>query len=151
MPTVVIGGLDDVALTAEAVRYGARFVTRPVDLSAFLEVIGELLAGRPPRDAVSARRWPRKAAALPATVSDAAARVLDLSYGGLRLECDGTPDLLDDDEVDVALPTVGLSVKAIPRWIRPPVSGGSWSCGVELSAVEQRSIREWHVVVDSLR
>jgi CheY-like chemotaxis protein len=150
MPLIVIGGADDVGLTAEAVRYGARFVTRPIDPGAFLALVGELLTGHTPRDPLSTRRWPRKTAELPATVAHAPARVIDLSYGGLRLEFDGEPDPVDDDQVHVDLPTLGVSVKAVPRWTRPNVAGHSWWCGVELSAVDQRSIREWRVLVDSV-
>jgi DNA-binding response OmpR family regulator len=150
MPVIVIGGPEDVGLSAEAVRYGARFITKPVDPGAFLALVGELLVGVAPRDPLSTRRWPRKIAELPATVAHSPARVIDLSYGGLRLEFDGEPDPVDDDQVLVDLPTLGVSFKAVPRWTRPTAAGHSWWCGVELLSHDQRALREWRVVVDSV-
>jgi DNA-binding response OmpR family regulator len=150
MPVIVIGGPEDVGLSAEAVRYGARFITKPLDPGAFVALVTELLTGQVPRDPLSTRRWPRKTAELPATVAHSPARVIDLSYGGLRLEFDGEPDAVDDDQVHVDLPTLGVSFKAVPRWTRPTTAGQSWWCGVELSALDQRAVREWRVVVDSV-
>ena len=47
--------------------------------------------GRIPHDPTSARRWPRKRAELPATVLSGSARVVELSYGGVRLELPRPP------------------------------------------------------------
>jgi DNA-binding response OmpR family regulator len=50
MPVIVVGGAEDVGFAAEAVRYGARFVTRPIDPRAFIALVTEVLAGQVPHD-----------------------------------------------------------------------------------------------------
>jgi hypothetical protein len=95
------------------------------------------------------RRWPRKPAGLPATVSQASARVVDLSYGGLRLELAGSPADFTEP-VDVALPTLGLSIKAVLRWAKPIEAEGTWWCGAEVAPGDSEAQQTLRGVVDSL-
>jgi hypothetical protein len=111
--------------------------------------VSELLAGRTPHDPHSARRWPRKRAELPATIFASSARVVELSYGGLRLEMTDAPEDIRA-LVEIVLPSLGLSVKAVPRWSKPVEEGGSWWCGAEIALTGSDAARRWHHIVDSL-
>jgi CheY-like chemotaxis protein len=147
-PVIVIGvGAD---LTPDMRRHATRFLSPPIDRTAFVGLVSELLAGRTPHDPNSLRRWPRKRAELPATIHENVARVVELSYGGLRLEMSAAPaDVAAPIEIE--LPSLGLNVRAVPRWSRPVEEGGSWWCGAEIALMGIEAARHWHGIVDALR
>jgi len=144
-PMVVTSKVNDRVLRAEVRQYGARFLKMPVRKHSFLRFISHLLTGRTPRPA-SARRWPRKYAALPATVSRTAGRIVDLSYGGLCLQFEGSPTDFNSP-IHVALPSLGFEFEAFPRWTKTADSGSEWWCGAEVAPADTDS---WRSVVDSL-
>jgi CheY-like chemotaxis protein len=149
LPMIVTGEEDDPSLADEVARYGARFVPKSLEAEQFLGLVSELLADRPPQGPLKERSWPRKRAGLPATVSLTFARVVDLSYGGLLLELPESPaDLMAP--LDVVFPTLGLSVKAVPRWTKLIEAQGVWWCGAELIPEDSEIRQTWQVVVDSL-
>jgi DNA-binding NtrC family response regulator len=93
LPVILVG--DPADFTTDIDRYGAQFVGSPIDLTHLLRTVSSLLAGRTPRDPRGERRWPRRSVALTAAVHESAARVVELSYGGLRLEMDASPEAPD--------------------------------------------------------
>ena len=147
VPVIIVGDLAD--FTSDIVRYGARFVVTPIDRAALLVLVAEQLVGRTPRDPKGDRRWPRKTAGLPATVLETSARVVELSYGGLRLEMPGAPGDVDAP-LDIRLPTLGVSVKAVARWSKAVDGGGAWWCGAEIAPAGSGATRTWRWIVDSL-
>jgi DNA-binding response OmpR family regulator len=149
LPVIVTGEEEDPLLAAEVSRYGARFVPKALEPGRFLRLVSELLAGSSARGLLGQRRWPRRHARLPATVSQTSARVVDLSYGGLRLELPVSPSDLKAP-IDVAFPTLGVSVKAVPRWTKPTEAQGSWLCGAEVTPGDHEARQTWQGVVDSL-
>jgi DNA-binding response OmpR family regulator len=147
LPVIITGHSTD--FTSDITRYGAHFVSDPLDCVILLGTVAELLAGRAPHDPNSDRLWPRKPAGLPATIRDASARVVELSYGGLRLEMTESPgEALAP--LEIRLPTLGLSVKAMPRWSKPAEDGASWWCGAEIAPVGSDDAYAWRWIVDSL-
>ena len=52
--------------------------------------------------------------------------------------------------MDVDFPTLGLSIKAVPRWTKPVEAQGSWWCGAEVSPEDSEARQTWRGVVDSL-
>jgi len=148
LPVIVTGHMSD--FTTDAARYGARFVQTPIDSDVLLQHVGELLDGRPPLDPKSDRCWPRRPAVLPATVRNTSAHVVELSYGGMRLKMDAAA-AGDSQPFDVKLPTVGMTVRAVPRWSSPIDDDCSeWMCGAELALSELDDARTWRSLVDSL-
>lgn len=147
MPIIVIGD-DEVGLAAEAMQLRARFVPRSISPGQFLEFIEKLVSGRTPRDLVSTRRWPRRPVALRARIDDAVARVVDVGYGGLQLECARQPD--DAELMDVSLPSIGVVVKGVLRWAQPTPDNHSWLCGFEVDTLASDTLK-WRRVVDSVR
>jgi DNA-binding response OmpR family regulator len=147
VPVVVIGAPGD--LTSDMRQRATRVLSPPIDRESFVDTVSDLLAGRTPRDPHRLRRWPRKRAELPALVQRHAARVVELSYGGLRLEMAAAPDD-GDAPIEIGLPSLGLQVKAVPRWSKPVEEGGSWCCGAEVALSGTEATSQWYRIVDAL-
>ena len=149
-PSVVIDDTYDPVLEREATSAGAIYMTRPLDDTALAAVVDRLLRDAPQQPSSTvARQWPRKHADMEVDVSGDAARVVDVSYGGLRLELTGAPDeaLLTVDAV--AIPSVGV-VAIHPIWARVAAGGTPrWWCGAEVEIGDEQS-DDWRRFVDSL-
>lgn len=131
-------------------RFGARHVAKPIDPLALRDVVSELLAGRSPHDPSGARIWPRKLAELSATVKNRMARIVELSYGGLRLNLERPPPSGPHAPIEIALPTLGVSVQALARWVKPAEDGASWWCGAEVALPTPDAARTWRWIVASV-
>lgn len=127
-------------------RLGVPFLTKPVASSSIATaVLQELdLAAEMPL-----RRWPRKPVHLAAVVSDADIDIVDLSYGGLRLQGMRTP-LRVGTELTVNVPSLGVSVTAVARWTKPLHEDGESWCGAEILDPPPGTTNDWRGVVDSL-
>ena len=147
LPVIVVGASRD--FTPDMLRYATRFVTTPIDRAGFVGLVSELLAGRTPHDHHSARRWPRERALLPAIIHRSAARVVELSYGGLRLEMPAAPGDVRAP-IAIGLPSLGLSVNVIVRWSKPVGDIGAWWCGAEIKLAGSGTTGQWRYLVDSL-
>lgn len=95
------------------------------------------------------RRWPRKPVHLAAVVSDADIDIVDLSYGGLRIQGMRTP-LSVGTQLTVNVPSLGVSVTAVARWTKPLHEDGESWCGAEILPPPPGTTNEWIGVVDSL-
>jgi CheY-like chemotaxis protein len=147
LPAIVVGSLDD--FTSDIGRYGARFVATPIDRSSLLTLVSDLLAGSTPHYPSGKREWLRKRAELPAIVLETSARVVELGYGGLRLEMPESREEIHGP-IDVRFPTLGLSVTAVPRWSKPCEDKGSWWYGAEIADAGSDATRTWRRIVHSL-
>ncbi|HXD20687.1 MAG TPA: hypothetical protein VN654_26915 [Vicinamibacterales bacterium] len=150
-PSVVIDDTYDPVLEREAASAGAIYLTRPLDDTALAAVVDRLLRDAPQQaSSTVARRWPRKHADMCVGVSGDEARVIDVSYGGLRLELTGAPDEALLTIAAVAIPSVGV-VAIHPIWARVAAGGTSrWWCGAEVEAGDQQHDDVWRRFVDSL-
>src|SRR3954463_1303663 len=90
IPAIIITGFPDPVLEAEARRLGAEFLIKPVESATLLALIKRKLQPitEAANDRTNKRRWPRKVMReeLRACINDAPARILDISYGGLKFE-----------------------------------------------------------------
>jgi len=148
MPAIVVHTKRDEVLEAEATNAGATYLTAPLDEERFIELVDELLAASAskPSSAVP-RRWPRKQVTVRARVGDNEARVVDVSYGGLRLEIRSIDHPLSH-LATIDIPSVGV-VAVHPVWARGGGPLGRWWCGAEVDAEHQTS-GLWRQFVDSL-
>jgi hypothetical protein len=82
-------------------------------------------------------------------VQDATARILDVSYGGMRFQLsrDADRQLPSSFDVVVAEPDVAVQVDLI--WSSRG-SDGAWLYGAALSEASQAATRAWHGLVDTL-
>ena len=144
-PTIVIGESDPV-LQAEATRQKAAVLTTPVDSERLLILMAEFLTA-----ARDARRSPRKRIReLDAFVNSAHARLLDVSYEGMRIEAaESQPGALPPN-FTVRVPRFNFSCRVQRVWAAPSSGGSSLWCGAELSASDAETMVAWRTLVDSL-
>lgn len=144
MATIIITGYDAPMMELEAGRYGAAFVKKPLKPKAFLETVDRALGG-----VRRARRWPRKrvVGGFRVTAAGRPAAVVDVSYGGLRLEVRGQA-LPESFDVEVA--GIGLHLEVQPVWCQPSAESGSVMCGAALASDATPAARTWRTIVDRL-
>lgn len=146
-PTIIIGDADPI-FQAEAERQKAAVLTTPVDPERVLDLMRELLTSR------QKRRSPRKqVAGLDAFVNDVHARLLDVSYEGMRIEAAESQPAALPPHFTVRLPLFNFSCRVQRVWTVPSsdedsVSGVS--CGAELSTSDADTALAWRTLVDSL-
>jgi DNA-binding response OmpR family regulator len=142
----VVVGAHDAVLAREAEHHGATYLTEPLTEDAFVDRLATLL-----QEFGRHRKWPRKHVAemVAAEFGEAPARVVDLSYGGMRLEVEDTdvtaPEL--GSGLRVSLPDFGVSVDAALVWVeRSPA--GYLQCGAAIDRMTPAVTMAWRQVVD---
>jgi DNA-binding response OmpR family regulator len=146
IPTIVITGFADRVLETEAKHLGAAYLVKPFLPTALLDLIEELLG--PQVGAERERRWVRKpVSGLPAQIDSSRAQVLDVSYGGLRLELDDESTL--PSSFDVTLPSKDVAVHVDLVW-QHRTDHGSLVCGAALSQADPSTATLWHGFVDAI-
>jgi len=144
-PALVIGDPDPV-LEADAKRQRALYVTPPLNPQRVLGLVSELLdaAGR-------TRRSPRKQApVLEALANDLHARLLDVSYEGMRLEAIDMQGEALPPYFEVRLPRFNFVCRVRRIWTSPSTDDRAhvW-CGAALTAGDETA-RAWRVLVDRM-
>jgi DNA-binding response OmpR family regulator len=149
LPSIVITGFPDRTIETEARQLGAEYLQKPIDPPALIALIRQLL-GRPfePEPFHKARRWERKpvTAHLPVRVDDVPAQVIDISYGGLRLEIERVPAAWLPPSFNLVMPNSGVSVEMDLVW-QKRTGAARWLCG---AAVSEQAQSVWRQVVDAL-
>ena len=146
MAVIIITGYDDPLIDLEAHRYNAALVRKPIRPAEFIKVVDAALV-----KVRRQRRWPRKrvVGGFRVTVKGRPAAVVDVSYGGLRLELpDGVPV---PETFDVEVTGIGLHLEVQPVWSSNAAGDASGTvCGATLSAEHTPSARTWRAIVDRL-
>jgi response regulator RpfG family c-di-GMP phosphodiesterase len=108
-------------------------------------------SARPPAVVREGRRWVRKplTKVLPAELEGRPAALIDVSYGGIRLELQEPPDALPTHAV-VDVPDLGLHVEATCQWKARRESTGLYWCGVALPDAQTHVGSSWRATVDAL-
>jgi hypothetical protein len=125
---------------------------KPVSPSALLALVEQELAARAAQQRSGpARRWARKQVAgeLAARVAQTTARILDVSYGGLRFVLPRETEEELPASFNISLLSTDLSVQVDLVWSSRS-SDGAWLCGAALSDVNQAASRAWCGLVDAL-
>jgi DNA-binding response OmpR family regulator len=148
IPAIIITGFADPVLESDARRRGAEYVLKPVDPAALLRLIEQKLATARASFGVP-RRWDRKTVigGLPAQIGEEPARILDVSYGGMRFEMAGASERTPPSSLWITFPTAQLTVQATLVW-KSLIAGRTWLCGAALAADE--TTPEWLGLVDAL-
>jgi CheY-like chemotaxis protein len=150
LPSIMVTGFPDPVLEAEALRLGARYLTKPVAPSRLLGLIEETfvsVARRQPYD--PKRRWDRKPVGgeLSAHVEDALARIVDISYGGLRFEIERQLPLPPSFSITVTNPVVSIDVELV--W-QTRNGDRHWVCGAAVSSGNVAAFHNWAAMVDTV-
>jgi DNA-binding response OmpR family regulator len=145
MAVMIMTGYDDALMEIEASRYSAMFVRKPLKPGEFLESVSKCLA-----HVRRQRRWPRKrvVGGFRVTADGRPAAVVDVSYGGLRLEMLAAGALPHTFSVEVT--SIGLRFQVEPVWSHPVLQGGAFVCGAALSSDATPEARTWRTIVDRL-
>ena len=145
MAVVIITGYEDPMVDFEAHRYRAELVKKPIKPAEFLATVTTAL-GAVRRQ----RRWPRKRiiGGFRVTIDGRPAAVVDVSYGGLRLELPDHTPLPRAFDVEVA--GIGLHLEVEPVWTQTEPGATGTVCGATLSAEHTASARTWRAIVDRL-
>jgi CheY-like chemotaxis protein len=150
-PAIIVTGYPDPVLEADARRMGADYLVKPVSPSALVELVRTKLST--PQEPIfrPARKWERKqiSGSLPARVGDEPARILDVSYGGLRLELERRPERPLPTSFTLDFPTSGVSVPVDVVWTTR-VGEEHWVCGASVVQVEDAAARAWQGLVDAV-
>jgi DNA-binding response OmpR family regulator len=150
MAAIVITGYPDPVLEADARRMGADYLVKPVSPASLVDLVRKKLSSEEPIFR-PARKWERKqvSGSLPAKVGNEPARVLDISYGGLRLELERKPERPMPTSFTLDFPSSGLSVPVDVVWTTR-VGEEYWVCGASVIQAEEASARAWHGLVDAV-
>jgi DNA-binding response OmpR family regulator len=145
MAVIIISGYDEPLMEIEAARYHATFVAKPIQPGPFLKTVGETLAA-----VRRQRRWPRKRVigGFRVTAAGRTAAVVDVSYGGLRLELPDRTSLPETFDVEVS--GIGLHLEVQPVWSYPSSETGGTVCGAAIAADHTPAARTWRDIVDRL-
>ena len=144
MRSILLDRVHDPVVALDAERQGAVYLGGPLDLSVISDQISKVLNESGPQ-----RRWPRKQPikGLVFHVARRSARVIDISYGGIRLEL--PPAETIPAKFRMAIPGFEGVFRAKPVWSRfTPL--GSISCGAELLEANPQIIAQWRQLVDSI-
>jgi DNA-binding response OmpR family regulator len=147
VPVIVTSGSADEIVEAEARRFGAAFLESPLDNPEFIPVVDAAIQKRR-REMPPVRRWFRAPAPWPVEVhaGDTRARIVDVSYGGVRLAFERPADI--PATFEIAIPPAGVSLRAQRVWMAPAANGDQYWCGAAL--VDGTDAR-WRRFIDSLR
>jgi DNA-binding response OmpR family regulator len=146
VPAIVITGHADNVLEAEARRVGAEYLVKPVDPEELMAVIREKL-GSTPGEFTTPRRWTRKpVAGLIAQVDDKPAKIVDVSYGGVKLEIRQSEGGVPPDSFQLQLPN-SMSLHADLVW-KTMLTDDIWMCGATVWP-DEATARQWFGLVDT--
>lgn len=145
MASIIMTGYDEPMLDIEAGRYRARFVRKPIQPARFLELANECLT-----TVKRQRRWPRKRVegGFRVNADGRPAAVVDVCYGGLRLEL--RTDQLLPSTFDIEVAGIGLHLQVEPVWSAASDNSRSVLCGAALSSDATPAARTWRAIVDRL-
>ena len=146
---IVTTAFADPILEAEARQFGADFIVKPLSPAALLKMIDRKLADAPaPVPAFgTSRRWPRKQISgdVAALVDDSPARIVDVGYGGVRLELQSGRNITVPDSFRLTLSGNNISVPVNVVWNRR--RGDTWQFGAAINDEYQPA---WRQLVDTL-
>jgi CheY-like chemotaxis protein len=144
MGLIIISGYEETMMEVEAGRYGAEFVRKPIKPIEFLKTVARCLG-----DVRRQRRWPRKrvVGGFRVTANGRPAAVVDVCYGGLRLEVPDGGRL--PQTFDVEISGIGLQLPVENVWSHPEADGAVM-CGATLVADGTPAARTWRAIVDRL-
>jgi len=149
VPAIVITGFADPVLESDARQHGADYVLKPVMPSVLLDMVRRRLAQVETSRFDTLRRWERISVpgGIAARIDEQPARILDVSYGGLRFQMPriGDPPV----SVNVSPTSADVSVRADVVW-HAELGEHAWLVGAAVSQTNAVVAREWRALVDSL-
>jgi DNA-binding response OmpR family regulator len=146
MAIIVMTGYPESSLQLEASRYMAVYLEKPIDPRLFLRTVNRLLS-----QVRRERRWPRRHApeSFVVQIGSWSARLLDVSYGGLRFAMHAPATPLPPT-LQVRMPALNLQVEAETVWTDRVSAPGALLGGLALVSQGDDAPLPWRALVDSL-
>jgi DNA-binding response OmpR family regulator len=151
IPAIIITGFADPVLESDARQHGAEYILKPISPAALLEAVRRRLTQAADSAFDTPRRWERKTVRAPLTlrVDDLPARVLDISYGGLRFEIPRVQSGELPRSLSLRLPDSDVAVRANLVW-QTLRGEDAVVCGAAVSQTSAATAREWRGLVDAV-
>ena len=149
IPAIVVTGFADPVLEADARRLGADYLLKPISAAALRGLIARRLSKAAGADGFApARRWSRKGVVghVPVRIEHTPARLLDIGYGGVRLEVPRSIGAELPRAFTLTFPATGVSVPLDLVWERA-ANDTTWMCG---AAIGEPVEPQWRALVDTL-
>ena len=149
IPAIVVTGFADPVLEADARRLGADYLLKPISGTALRGLIERRLSKAGGAEAFApARRWSRKDVRgyVPVQIEHTPARVLDIGYGGVRLEISRSIGSVLPRASTLTFPATGVSVPVDVIWERR-ANDTTWMCGAAIGAPVES---QWRELVDTM-
>jgi CheY-like chemotaxis protein len=156
IPVLMLTSLDGVDAAAPGHRAGAAAVLmKPCPAERLALAIDAAIRSAAVKPAIedparTPRRWRRRpvVTAIPACVDESPARILDVSYGGLRAEIDRSFEELPRS-FEMSFPTSRLAVRVEVIW-KNRSETGNWLCGASVAAPNLVTAAVWRGLVDAI-
>ena len=144
LAAILLGNDGDQRRVTEARRQGVILLLRPYDTDCFLMVVAETLASIRQR-----QRWPRKRVrrAISVRIADTMARLIDVSYGGLRFSVTNTAAVMRSP-ITVGFPGGQSPIRAELVWSALAKDGASCQCGA--AVLDEAPLAGWRHFVDQV-
>ena len=144
MGVAIMTGYDEAMIELEAGRYGAAFIRKPISPKDLVATVERCLAA-----VRRERRWARKrvSGGFRVFANGRPAAVVDVSYGGLRLEMPAGETVPASIDVEVSGIDLHLPVDIV--W-KTRTSEGVTQCGASLVDDVTPAARTWRAIVDRL-
>jgi CheY-like chemotaxis protein len=145
MAVIIISGYEEPLMELEASRYQALFVQKPIRPIEFLATVASSLAG-----VRRERRWPRKrvVGGFRVTAAGRPAAVVDVGYGGLRLEVPRGTELPSPFAIELS--GIGLQLEVQPVWSCQSDNSNYTMYGAALASTTTPAADTWRAIVDRL-
>ena len=142
---MIMTGFDEPMIELEAGRYGAEFVRKPFRPAEFYEAVTRALS-----KVRRQRRWPRKQVlgGFKVTAAGKPAAVVDVCYGGLRLQIPSAQSVPPTFDVEVS--GIDLHLEVQPVWWHHSQESDAVLCGAALASDSTPAARTWRAIVDRL-
>jgi CheY-like chemotaxis protein len=144
---IAMTGSPDPDIENTISQLNAIYMRKPIDVPRLREILAERVAsGR------KQRRWNRKhvIGGFEAKLGGSPAKIMDISYGGCRLETSTPPDPSHPPRINVDVLPFGFTINAELKWITRNEPTGAWSCGASIANQDSSVERAWRGVVDAL-
>jgi CheY-like chemotaxis protein len=147
VPAIVLTSFADPVIEADARRFGAEYLVRPVAPAKLLAMIaGMLETAQQRKEFTSTRRSTRKSVMTPISVlvvRDPPARLVDVGEGGARLLVECAAGAEPPSTFTFVLPAAALAIPVDIKWKRRQ-DDTTWICGV---APRDDSQSQWQALL----
>lgn len=151
IPAIVTTGYADPVLESDARRFGAEYLLKPFATTDLMRLVRRKLGEQSASDGRGVRQSPRKRVAdtIEVRAHQWPARIVDVSYGGMRIELAQPQEPELPGRFTVRVPSSDLELEVDLVW-KQSQSEELWVLGAAVSAADQAAANAWRGLVDAV-